>query len=181
MIDRGRLLAPVPAVLPALLLAVLLATAACATPVAGTAVAGDEPAPETSTETTATETAAPPETGAGDVDLSPLVGTWTGEYTCLQGETGMTMTIDPVDDVSVRVILAFFPLAENPGAKKGSFQLVGSYDGDKLLLRQQKWIDQPAGYSMVDFEVTSPVEPDVDALSGNVLFEGCRGFAVRRG
>jgi hypothetical protein len=33
---------------------------------------------------------------------------------------------------------------------------------------------------MVDLEVTSPVETDVDVLSGDVLSDECKGFSVRR-
>jgi hypothetical protein len=167
------------------LVTALLLTVACSKPVSGTpaAVAGADPATtsETTSESTSDEpvessSAAP----ATDADLGPLLGTWTGEYTCNQGESGMTLTIEPADDASVRVLMEFFPLPENPGAKKGSFQLSGSYSSDRLVFRQEKWIEQPPNYGMVDLEVTSPVEPDVEALSGNVLFEGCKGFSVRR-
>jgi hypothetical protein len=135
----------------------------------------DSPA-EPSTSSESSTSSAP----FGDDGLGPLVGTWSGEYTCAQGETGLTLAIEPIDDASVRVVLEFFPLPENPNVETGSFELIGGYSGDQLLFTQQKWLDQPPGYEMVDLEVTSPVEPDLDVLSGNVLLDGCKGFSARR-
>jgi hypothetical protein len=164
------------------LVAALLLTAACSKPVSGTpgADAGAErvTTAETATSDEPAESSAAEPAAAGD--LGPLVGGWTGEYTCQQGETGLKLTIEPADDTSVRVLMAFFPLPENPSAKKGSYELIGSVSDDRLVFRQEKWIEQPPNYMMVDLEVTSPVDADVDALSGNVLSDGCKGFSVRR-
>lgn len=159
-------------VVPALLLA-----AACSQPVSGSPVAGDA-APDPELPGSAGPAEPGDATDAGD--LAVLAGTWTGEYTCLQGETGLTMTILPIDDASVRVLFRFYPIPGNPGAEQGSYELAGAYDGDRLLFKQQRWIDKPPDYVMVDFEVTSPVEPDVDVLSGDVLSEGCEDFTARR-
>ncbi len=177
MTDRPRHRGPAVPVL--LLVTLVLTLVACSKPVTGTpAAAPGAEQRETSTAETATEPSAGTSSSG---ELDPLVGTWTGEYTCLQGETGLRMTIEQADDTSVQVLFEFFPLPENPGAKQGSYQLVGAYSDDRLLFKQQKWIDKPSNYLMVDFEVTSPIEPDMDVLSGNVESEGCKGFSARRG
>ena len=174
MIDRPRRRGPAGPVL--FLVTLVITLAACSKPVTGTPAAA--PGAETrEEETTTTETSA--ETTASG-DLEPLVGVWSGEYTCLQGETGLRMTIEPPDEESVKVVFEFFPVPENPGAQTGSFEMVGAFSGDQLQFKQQKWIDQPPTYQMVDLVVTSPVEPDMNVLSGDVEFEGCKGFSVRR-
>lgn len=177
MTDRAlrRWLAPA-------LLAAFLSTA-CSQPVTGTPVAeAGADRPSTSERSAEKEPVDEPsgEQSTEDPGLEPLVGTWTGEYTCAQGETGLRLVVEPIDDESVRALFEFFPVPENPDAVEGSFQLVGSYRGDRLVFRQEKWIDQPENYLMVDLEVTSPVEPEMDVLSGNVLSTNCKGFSVRR-
>ncbi|GAB3434758.1 hypothetical protein [Actinophytocola sediminis] len=190
MTDRAlrRWLAPL---VPALLLA-----AACSQPVAGTPSAGaggddrpsrsertspaEEPDDEPDDEPPFPSATSGPSAGAGDGELEPLVGTWEGEYTCGQGVTGLTLTIEPADDKSVAVVFEFFPLPENPEALAGSYQMVGKYSGNRLVFRQEKWIDQPADYLMVDLEVTSEVEPGMDAMTGDVLSSTCEAFAVNR-
>lgn len=168
----------------------LLLVAACSQPVTGTPVAEADGDDRTSERTTSAENEpieAPTATeddgdspDGNEEDLEPLVGTWTGEYTCAQGETGLTLTIEPIDDESVRALFEFFPLPENPGAREGSFQLVGGYQGDRVVFEQEKWIEQPENYGMVDLEVTSPIEPDMDELTGTVLDPNCEDFSVRR-
>jgi hypothetical protein len=177
MIDRPRRRGPA---VPVLLLATLVLTlVACSKPVTGTPAAA--PGAETREEEPTTTTDA--ETSAGTTasgDLAPLIGSWSGEYTCLQGETGLRMTIEAADETSVQVVFEFFPVPENPSAETGSFEMIGAFSGDQLQFKQQKWIDQPSGYQMVDLVVTSPVEPGMNVLSGDVEFEGCKGFSVRR-
>lgn len=163
---------------PALLVAV-----ACSQAVAGTPVAGDEGASSSERSTEEETEPAEPSTSSSspaEQGLDPLVGTWNGEYTCLQGVTGLKLTITPVDEETVRALFEFFAVPSNPDALEGSFQLLGAYRGDRLVFRQEKWIKQPENYLMVDLEVTSPVEPDMEVLSGNVLSPDCKGFSVRR-
>jgi hypothetical protein len=166
------------------LLAALAVLGACSKPVAGAPVAGDDPPADDRPTASADPSTAELPTGSSTAepsgDLAPLVGSWTGEYTCQQGGTGLKLTIAPGDAASVKVVFAFFPLPDNPGAKQGSFEMVGAYSGEKLLLKQQKWLERPPNYTMVDLEVTSPVETDVDVLSGDVLSDACKGFSVRR-
>jgi hypothetical protein len=164
-----------------MLVPALLVAVACSQAVSGTPVAGGEPASR-SERGEEGEPAEPSTSGSAPAEqgLEPLVGSWSGEYTCLQGVTGLKLTVEPVDAETVRAVFAFFPVPANPDALEGSYQLLGAYRGDRLVFRQEKWIKQPENYLMVDLEVTSPVEPDMEVLSGNVLSPDCKGFSVRR-
>lgn len=183
MTDRAlrRWLAPL---VPALLL-----TAACSQPVTGTPVAaagGDtRPTEQTSTvdepdlDPSAVESTAS-EPGTGEGDLGALVGTWEGRYTCAQGETGAKLTIEAVDDSTLRMQFEFFPLPENPDAKSGAYVLLGAYSGERLVFQQEEWIDQPENYVMVDLEVTSELEEGMSELNGTMLTDSCGALAVSR-
>ncbi len=110
-----------------------------------------------------------------------MVGTWEGEYTCGQGNTGLKLTIKEPEASSVPATFEFFPLSSNPSAAKGSYTMVGAFSsGGQLVFRQQKWVEQPDGYVMVDLAVTSPIESSTRQLSGDVLSDSCKGFSVRK-
>jgi hypothetical protein len=152
----------------------LVVVGGCSRAVAGEAVAG---AGVERSGGTGGGSAEEPE-GAGR--LEPLVGTWRGTYTCGQGLTGLKLIVEAVDDETVRAVFEFFAVPENEAALSGSYQLLGAYRGDRLVFRQEKWIEQPENYLMVDLEVTSPVEPEMSEFSGDVLSPSCEDFTVTR-
>ena len=170
------------------LLAVLL-VAACGQPVAGEAVAGGEvrvstsvkplrPSSRNSSTRPRPTISSRPSTSNS---LAGLAGTWEGEYTCGQGNTGLKLTIKEPSGPTLPAVFEFFPLPGNPSAKKGSYSMVGSRSaGGHVVFKQEKWIDQPPGYVMVDLEVTSPIDAGTRQLSGDVLDPSCKGFSVRR-
>lgn len=169
---------------------VLVLVSACGQQqVAGEALAVDHPtltrsAPPSTSRTVPRTTSTPrtSSTGSpGSSALTGLVGVWEGEYTCAQGNTGLKLTIKAPEGRTLPATFAFFPLPDNPSAAKGSFSMLGGVNASgKLVFKQQSWIDQPAGYEMVDIQVTSPIEGDVDTLSGDILVDQCKGFSVRR-
>jgi hypothetical protein len=170
------------------LLALVLALAsACGKPVAGEPRAAENAvrtAPKTTTPSRKPTTSAP-RTSSGKPSTSDvlkgLVGTWEGEYTCAQGNTGLTLTVMAPASGTLPTTFAFFPLAGNPSAKKGSYSMVGAISpAGQLVFKQQQWIDQPEGYAMVDLAVTSPLTTDGTQLSGDVLMDNCKGFSVRK-
>jgi hypothetical protein len=171
--------------------AVVGLAAACGEQVSGTpkaaenAVAG--PAITTATGRTAssrpTSTSRPTPTAelTGPERLAGLTGTWDGEYTCARGMTGLRLIIAAPNGDTLPATFEFFPLPENPAVRAGAYEMLGSFDANgQLVFRQQKWINQPDGYIMVDLGVTSPIEADTRQLSGDVLLSACKGFAVRR-
>ena len=173
------------------LVVLLLALAtACGKPVAGEPRAAEgvvRTTPKTTTPTRVTSATRPPSStrpsgkpSNSDV-LRGLVGTWDGEYTCGQGNTGLVLTIKPARGEELPATFEFFPLASNPSAKQGSYSMVGAISPrGQLVFKQQQWINQPPGYAMVDLAVTSPLTPDTTNLSGDVLMDNCKGFSVRK-
>jgi hypothetical protein len=169
------------------LIALLLApVSACGKPVAGEPRAAQNAvrtAPRTTTPSRKPTTSAPRTSGkpsTSDV-LKGLAGTWNGEYTCGQGDTGLKLTVKAPESGALPATFEFFPLAGNPSAKKGSYTVIGAISpAGQLVFKQQQWIDQPEGYVMVDLAVTSPLTADAAQLSGDVLMDNCKGFSVRR-
>jgi hypothetical protein len=168
-----------------------LLVAACGQQVAGTARAAGNTSVATSssksrpTASRPTRPSTRPSSSSASATpadrLDSLVGTWEGEYTCGQGNTGLKLTIKDREAGTVPATFEFFPLPSNPGAAKGSYAMVGAFSSTgQLVFRQQKWIEQPDGYVMVDLAVTSPVEADTRQLSGDVLADNCKGFSVRK-
>ena len=170
----------------------LLLTSAC-----GKAVGGEPRAASDNVVRTTPRTASPirpstssrPTTSAPRTSTKPstsdvltgLAGTWEGEYTCGQGNTGLKLTIRSPQGGAAPTTFEFFPVAGNPAAKKGSYAMIGAISpAGQLVFKQQQWIDQPPGYVMVDLAVTSPLSPDASQLSGDVLMDNCKGFSVRR-
>jgi hypothetical protein len=165
-----------------------LAPAACGQAIPGDAVAARGlAAPVSTTKTPTTTSTSRPTTSAPATSARPsdvlagLAGTWAGEYTCAQGNTGLRLTIKEPSGDALPATFEFFPLPANPAAKKGSYSMLGGLSpAGQLVFRQQQWIDQPAGYVMVDLAVTSPLDADAAQLSGDVLEASCKGFSVRR-
>jgi hypothetical protein len=107
-----------------------------------------------------------------------LVGEWKGSYSCLQGHTGLLLTIAQSDDTSFKGEFAFFPLPDNPRVPKGRFAIEGSLNpkSGRVDIKGAKWIEQPTNYRMVDLH--GIVSDDGSAIDGKVEFTGCSGFHV---
>ena len=103
---------------------------------------------------------------------------YAGSYWCAQGKTKLTLTVDEVDGDVLTVIFAF-DFAGGPGyaAAAGRYSMKGSFDqkGDRLVLHPLKWIEQPAGYTMVD--LTGNVSR-TGGINGTVGGPGCTTFQV---
>jgi hypothetical protein len=155
--------------------------AACGQQVAGTALPGDHDVVVTtvrpSVPKTRSSTPSTTRSSSGRVSVSALAGRWDGSYTCNQGETGLTLTIQNTQGDVADGTFEFFPLANNPNAKSGSFAVkVGYSAGGQLKFTQDKWINEPPGYGMVDLLV--PTAPGTDKMTGQVLSDGCTTFSV---
>ena len=107
-----------------------------------------------------------------------LLGKWRGSYSCLQGHTGLLLTIeDAVGDVFTGEF-AFFPLAENPKVPKGRFAVAGIFNSASggVAVKGVYWIEQPNNYVMVDLSGT--LSSDGRSIDGQVEFTGCTSFHV---
>jgi hypothetical protein len=155
-----------------LVLPIAVVTTSCAQSIRGNAVAvAGAPRPS------ATSSSAP-SSSAGRFDLASLEGVWEGDYTCGQGKTGLRLEIGAVEGDTLSTTFTFSPLAKNPTAASGSFSMIGTETGGKLVFKQDKWMNQPDGYSMVDLEVSDP--PQGGTLSGVVIGGSCSDFSVHK-
>ncbi|MEV0589641.1 serine/threonine-protein kinase [Nonomuraea sp. NPDC050310] len=117
------------------------------------------------------QTSAPPEPAT-------LAGTWTGEYTCTQGVTALTLTITGTPD-ALKATFAFGADPSNPGVPTGSFAMRGTVEDGVLRLRGDRWIDRPGDYLMVGLLARlAPERPD--RLDGTVESDGCTTFSLHR-
>lgn len=111
-------------------------------------------------------------------------GEFSGEYTCSQGLTGMTVTLRPVRGDEVDATVTFYAHPRNPNVESGCYTAHGTLDRatGKLTLRPTRWIFKPGeGWSM------TALDGQIDAAgayAGRVIFaanpSACRTFALRR-
>ncbi|NNH72643.1 hypothetical protein HLB23_22740 [Nocardia uniformis] len=151
----------------AVLMMSVLATG-CQETITGTALPDSAAIGSSSPTTTAAE---------GPVPLAKLSGIWTGTYTCAQGETELTLTIDPAVSGAARAVFAFGPTTKNPDVPIGSYEMTAQYVDRILEITQQRWIEQPSGYVMVDLLANAV---SANSLSGIVDDSGCTTFKITR-
>jgi hypothetical protein len=108
-----------------------------------------------------------------------LTGTWTGDYTCSQGLTGLRLTIQAITGGTLTAVFSFFAVPSNPGVPSGSYTMTGRYNATSESFRQGHWISQPAGYEMVDLSAGPPSHGDT-LLGGTVTTAGCGSFSVHK-
>ena len=84
----------------------------------------------------------------------PLVGgTWRGSYVCLQGKTGLTLTIDSQSNDKFSGYFHFYPPTSNPVAREGCFSVNGRVDGSgRVTIDAESWITRPQGYVTVNLD-----------------------------
>lgn len=114
-------------------------------------------------------------------DVARVAGEWSGRYTCVQGVTAMRLVITPSGGRNVKALMHFFAAPENPDVPEGCFTLTGEFDRrtGEIDLRQERWIVQPPGYQMIDFE--GDVDRDDRQLRGKVIGPaGCTRFRLTR-
>lgn len=83
-----------------------------------------------------------------------LKGNWKGTYVGGQGETVAQFIVEDVtSDGYATGTFLFSPTATNPTVPSGSYSFVGGYDKTtgKVTFAGNEWLNQPDGYSIVDF------------------------------
>ncbi len=98
-----------------------------------------------------------------------MPGEWVGSYTCAQGETGLTLTVEP----DGRTEFAFYPLVTNGAARPGRFEMRATANGANVTFTRVRWLDRPPGYEMVDLVATERTQR---LMRGS----GCGTFRVDR-
>lgn len=170
---------------------VFVLVAGCAKSVPGTALPADDivttrtgnpssiPLPSGST-TPSSGSDQPSASGSGgSVSISDLRGHWEGTYTCGQGESGLKLDIDSPDATgTANVTFTFFPTSGNQAAASGSYVMRLTATSGQFKFTQDHWVQQPAGYVMVDLFV--PAVSDPNTLTGTVNGPSCTVFSVTR-
>ncbi|MDE2030076.1 MAG: hypothetical protein KGI97_05870, partial [Alphaproteobacteria bacterium] len=109
------------------------------------------------------------------------VGKWEGRYTCLQGYTGGTLTIDRLHGENFDGTFSFYPTSRNRSVPPGSYHVSGQYDpvSKRILINPGKWIKRPPNF--YNTVMVGSFYPSTDSLSA--VFEGvtgCTSFEARR-
>jgi hypothetical protein len=107
-----------------------------------------------------------------------LTGKWRGSYSCLQGHTGLLLTIENSVGGVFTGEFAFYPLEDNPKVSKGRFAIAGTFNSQSgaVAVKGVRWIEQPPNYLMVDLSGT--LSGDGRSIDGKVEFSGCTSFHV---
>jgi hypothetical protein len=105
-----------------------------------------------------------------------LVGTWRGSYGCIQGDTGLLITITDVDGLSFEGEFAFYALPDNPSVPDGRFAITGTYHPRSrgVEIEGARWLQRPNDYSTAGLSGT--LSEDQRTIAGKVLYSGCAGF-----
>ncbi|MFD3720763.1 protein kinase [Streptomyces sp. NPDC058674] len=111
----------------------------------------------------------------------PVVGSWQGTYLCGQGLTRLDLRITSPGGRALAAVFAFSAHPDNPTVPNGSFTMVGSFENGRMVLRADRWINQPPGYLAVDLAAVVVGERPA-VLSGTVVSSAasCTQFVVGR-
>ena len=105
---------------------------------------------------------------AAAADTRPtLTGNWQGTYVCGQGVTGLTLTIARQSGATFAGTFHFFPVASNPKAKEGCFEVSGHFvTTRRVFVGGSTWISRPENYITVDLD--GDVAADGRSIRGKV-------------
>lgn len=116
---------------------------------------------------------------ATSANAEAITGKWMGSYTCLQGDTGVTLTLNGSKDGLVEGIFLFYPTLSNSRAATGRFIVRGSYFSDgSLILGGGAWIERPDGYRAVSLR--GKVDSALGTFSGVVPECFNTAFSVKK-
>lgn len=111
-------------------------------------------------------------------------GDYSGQYTCSQGLTGMTVRLSPARAGAVDATIVFFAHPDNPRVPSGCYTAHGRIEADgHLVLSPDAWLVQPSdSWSMTVLD--GRVSAD-GAFAGRVIAphvpSACSTFSLRRG
>lgn len=102
-----------------------------------------------------------------------LTGRFEGTYICSRGENKLTLDTLAKDSGELVALMTFGGINNLP---KGSYTLVGNWNGAKFSLKGNEWVNRPEGYVMVDLEG----ELSARGVSGNLNNPTCSNFSAVR-
>jgi Caspase domain len=109
-------------------------------------------------------------------------GDWQGTYNCRQGKIGLKLHLTQGAPLGAGGVIAvsgtfeFYPLADNPMAPAGSYEVSGRLAADKIIVGGQRWINRPRGAGMVGLNGSFSGA----LISGKVVGGGCTQFELKR-
>lgn len=113
------------------------------------------------------------------------VGLWKGLYTCQQGTTGATLTLNQLRNGRFKGTFNFYPTDKSPTVPKGSYSVYGQYDADsqQILINPDKWLRRPKGYyNTIIIGSFDPINDTLRAyfqgIAGCTSFEATRSYRV---
>lgn len=107
-------------------------------------------------------------------------GTWKGGYTCAQGGTSVTLTMEPGVGNGVKATFAFADAEDNPDVPSGSYTLEGSWVDGGINLHAVEWVEQPPGYMMADLATNPDLAIGPDTMGGSIDDVSCEQFLLDR-
>ncbi|MFW0791999.1 hypothetical protein [Gordonia sp. CPCC 205333] len=110
--------------------------------------------------------------------VSTVVGSWTGSYTCAQGSTKLTLTVEAAaDNGTNRAVFTFGPGGTDT-ASSGSFAMTAADDQvGGIAFTATEWIVAPRNYVMVNAQADKVSSTQ---MSGTISGEGCTTFSVTK-
>ncbi len=80
-------------------------------------------------------------------NFSP-VGEWVGTYSCMQGATGVTLSITSLRNDRFEGTFRFYPTPRSPDVAAGAYKVSGDYDpaSRRILINPGAWITHPSHY-----------------------------------
>jgi hypothetical protein len=107
---------------------------------------------------------------------------WTGTYTCYQGLTGVTISLD-TKGRDVTAVFEFAAVPSNPTVPSGASRLIGTFDEQAdgtfhLVLEPGEWISQPSGWFLVGVDARTSL--DGGEMHGTIDGNGCGAIDLER-
>jgi hypothetical protein len=108
-------------------------------------------------------------------------GTWTGQYVCAQGRTGLTLSVTRADPPGLIARFCFCAIPANPELPTGEGELGAPFAPGQAVadFTPLRWIVQPPGWEMVPFQLR--LSEDGRSVAGQIDSPDClRPFALRK-
>jgi hypothetical protein len=118
----------------------------------------------------------PPELSEDRASSRPGDLSWTGRYTCTQGVTGMTLTLQRGAGGELHGTASFFAVPENPNVPPGQYTVTATRNGNQLRVEPRAWIVRPVNYHFASMEGT--LTQGARIYSGRYVGEGCGSFRL---
>jgi hypothetical protein len=109
--------------------------------------------------------------------ISDFDGRFEGNYACGTADSRLELELKSKDDGTISAIFNFGGIKTPEFSYSlGSYSMKGTWKGTHFILKGDKWIKQPEGYTMVD------IEGDITTkgVAGTILFSSCDSFAAAR-